>query len=266
MSCGAALFNLRLAMRNFGFKDEVQALVDPKTPDLLARIRLGEPRTPTTEECRLFTAMPKRRTNRSTFDDTPLPEWLLQELQLAATQEGAWLAIVEREDVHSALAYMIAEGDRLQWADAHYRRELASWTHPDRSLRRDGIPAYAQGASHLASYAGPRVIREFDLGKVQAEQDFNHTMNAQTLVVLGTYGDSAGDWLGAGQALQHILLRACAAGVWASFLNQPVQVASLRPHIVPLVEEVGYPHTILRLGYGPDVRPTPRLLVEDVLD
>jgi len=265
MSCGAALFNLRLAMRYFGYKGQIEEFPG-QDGDLLARVRLGETHSPTVTDKRLFDAMPQRRTNRGVFDDTPLPEALVQELQMAATQEGTWLAVVEREEVRSAIAYMIAEGDRLQWADEHYRRELAAWTHPNRSLRRDGIPAYAQGASELASSAGPLVIRTFDLGKGQAEQSFNLAMNALTLVVLGTHGDSAADWLAAGQALEHILLRARSAGVWASFMNQPIQVAAQRPHIVPLLEAVGYPHTILRLGYGQAVRPTPRLMVEDVLD
>lgn len=265
MSCGAALFNLRASMRYFGFEPQVETFPG-KDGDLLACVRLGESYTPTATDQRLFDAIPKRHTNRREFDSTPLPEALVQELQVAATQEGAWLAAVEREDVRSAIGYLIAQGDRIQWADEGFRRELASWTHSNRSLRRDGIPSYAQGVSELASYAGPLTIRTFDMGKGQATQDFNLAVSAQTLVVLGTYTDGAPDWLAAGQALQRVLLHARSAGVWASFLNQPIQVAALRPRVIALLEEVGYPHTILRLGYGPEAKPTPRRMVEDVLD
>jgi hypothetical protein len=86
------------------------------------------------------------------------------------------------------------------------------------------------------------------------------------VVVLGTDGDTLGDWLNAGQALERVLLRARASSVWASYLNQPIQVASRRPRLAQLLQHVGYPQAMLRLGYGPDVKPTPRRMVDDVLE
>src|SRR5216683_5000593 len=40
ISCGAALLNLRIALRHFGYRDLVQALPEPDNPDLLARIHM----------------------------------------------------------------------------------------------------------------------------------------------------------------------------------------------------------------------------------
>lgn len=44
MSCGAALTGLHLAVRHFGFQDELALFPDPENTDLLARLRLGDPR------------------------------------------------------------------------------------------------------------------------------------------------------------------------------------------------------------------------------
>jgi hypothetical protein len=54
--------------------------------------------------------------------------------------------------------------------------------------------------------------------------------------------------------------------VWSSFLNQPIEVPELHPKVQELVkEQKGFPQILLRMGYGMDIRPTPRRPVDDVL-
>lgn len=77
--------------------------------------------------------------------------------------------------------------------------------------------------------------------------------------------DDSRAWLGSGQALARILLTATAAGLSASFLNQPIQLPSHRPLVAEAIGRSGYPQQLLRLGYGPPVTPTPRRPLEDVL-
>src|SRR6516225_5552136 len=48
ISCGAALFGLRLAVRGLGYLPAVRLLPDPSRPALLARVALG-PEEPATE-------------------------------------------------------------------------------------------------------------------------------------------------------------------------------------------------------------------------
>src|SRR3712207_9128811 len=90
---------------------------------------------------------------------------LLAALQAAALEEGTWLHLIEDEDAKHAIAELIAEGDRIQLADKRFRRELASWVHPNRTKSRDGIPGYAFGFGDLMSLARPFAIRTFDTGK-----------------------------------------------------------------------------------------------------
>src|SRR5215208_4504425 len=160
-------------------------------------------------------------------------------------------------------AELIAAGDCIQLADKRFRRELASWVHPNRTKSRDGIPGYAFG--DVMSLAGPFVIRTFDTGKGQAAKDRQLAEGSPVLAVLGTEGDTPADWLAAGQALARILLRARAEGVWGSFLNQPIEVSELRPRVRERVGEAGFLQLLLRMGYGQEVRPTPRRVIEEVL-
>lgn len=208
ISCGAALFQLRIALRHFGYAGVVATLPGVDDPDLLARIRLGNKRDATTEEHALFDAMCKRRTNRQVFEQREVPAEMLIALQQEAHAEGAWLSLLHTRDDRNAIVDLITLGDRMQWADTHFRRELAAWTRPHRGRRSDGIPTYALSFGNLISSRGLRAGRTFDLGTGQAASDRQIATGSPVLAVLGTDVDTAYDWLLAGQALGRILLYA----------------------------------------------------------
>ena len=258
ISCGAALLNLRLAARFGGAITETELLPDPDDPDLLAVLRVTgrqEERDPAV--IRLFRAMPARRTCRERFSAEPVPPELPGELLAAARAEGAWLVLLD-DDQRAALATLVDEGDRLQFADPCWRRELAMWLHPRRS--GDG----------LALPGGPftrAAVRGFDLGPRTGARDATLARDAPLLAVLGTDGDTERDWLTAGQALQRVLLRATAWGVQSGHLNQPIQVAALRPRLAgALGRPDACPQVALRLGVPRrEPEPSPRRPLEDVL-
>jgi hypothetical protein len=266
ISCGAALFNLRVALRRFGYRDDTYELVpDPEDADLLARVRLVEGEPPSHDEEALFEAIPKRRTTRAAYDEREVPIELQRELEGDAVREGVWLHQVPDAE-RRTIAELIAGGDRAQMADKRFRRELAAWVHPNRSRASRGMRGYGFGFRDLMSHAGPIVIRTFDIGKGQAAKDLELAERSPLLGVLGTGADSPRAWLAAGQAMERILLRACVHGLTASFLNQPVEVDDLRPRLADAIGRAGdHPQLVMRFGYGPDVAHSPRASVEDVL-
>jgi hypothetical protein len=263
ISCGAALCYLRLAMRRFGHADEVETLPEADDPDLLARVHLGPERETTEEGHLLFGALKERHSNRGPYESRPVPEGLLSALQKAAQEEGVWLHLVD-DRTKPAVADLISEGDRIQMADKRFRRELASWVHPNRAKSRDGIPGYAFGFGDLMSLAGPFVIRTFDTGKGQAAKDRELAEGSPVLAFLNARVDEPSEWLAAGQALAKVLLRARAEDVWASFLNQPIEVPELRTRLRELTGDEGFPQLLFRMGYSSGVRPTPRRAADEV--
>src|SRR5262245_10533562 len=120
MSCGCALYHLRVALAHFRCLEAVSLLPDPGDPDLLARVSLGIQGEESPAESLLFHAIPKRRTNRQPFASDPIPYALLGALKQAARDESAWLHFVEEEEARHAVADLIAEGDRRQWANKRF--------------------------------------------------------------------------------------------------------------------------------------------------
>jgi hypothetical protein len=265
ISCGAALYHLRLAMTHFGRRPSVALLPAGGHPDLLAMVSPGGPARPTPQEREMFRAIPRRHTNRRPFRRLGVPRSVLDELQATAAREGAWLHVVDGEPARHAVADLVAEGDRIQTSDPAFRRELAAWMRPNDSDLPDGIPGYAFGFGDLMAAVGPFVVRTFDMGRGIAARDRDLATGSPVLAVLGTDADDAGAWLAAGQALAAVLLLARSEEVWASFLNQPIEVPLLRPRLRDLLGRRGHPQLLLRMGYGNPVEPTPRRDVGDVV-
>ena len=265
ISCGAALFHLRVALRHFGYAGDVELLPDPDDADLLARVRRGAPRAPTWDDERLFGAIPTRHTARGALDERPLPPELVFELYDAAREEGAWLRRVSGGN-RVDLADLIADGDRRQWADAAFRREIASWVRPSRSARRDGLPGYALGVGAFASRFMPALLRRLNRGPARAARDARALEGAPVVLVVATSGDTPRDWLAAGQALDHLLLRAAAEGLSASYFNQALELPDLRRRVGSVLGRRGYAQVVLRLGYAAPTVDTPRRGVSEVLD
>ncbi len=265
LGCGAALFHLRLAARMLGWTDLVTVLPRDGGPDLLARVRLGAERPPSEADRRLYRVVRRRHTNRGPFDRRPVPDSVLVGLAEAAAAEGGWLTVVREPARRLALAALVARGDRAQMADPAFRRELARWLRPNRSGAVDGIPGFALGEGDLAAMVGPLVVRTFDVGEGQAARDRDVALGSPVLAVLGAHADEPPGWLAAGQALARVLLLARADGVQASFLNQPVEVPVLRDRLRTLLGRPGAPQLVLRLGFAPDARPTPRRPPDDLI-
>lgn len=266
ISCGAALQNIRVALRHWGFAGRIEVLPYASNPDVLARVLPGVPHTPSSRDELLYRAIPRRHTSRAPYIAAPIRASLVATLQHAAEGEGVWLRPVADGGLRSVVAELIAAGDRRQWADRAFRRELAEWMRPNDGATRDGMPGYAFGLSAVASRLAPTLLRWVPRGRAQAARDCALALDAPLLAVLGTSGDGPRDWLAAGQALQRMLLLAAAHGMSASFLNQPVQLPALRARLRTLIGGTGFPQVVLRMGYGPQAGPTPRRAVRDVLD
>lgn len=265
ISCGAALLNLRLALRRFGYQDVLETFPAPEIDDLLARVRVRPGGETAEREMQLFDAITKRRTNRQAFEDREVPAVLLTELQSEADDEGAWLHVVEGTSARQAVANLISGGEVILWQDRRFRRELAGWMHRTSRRRVDGVPGYARGMGDidtlLPSSRAPHTGAGHELPTSQREV----AVGTPVLAAIGTDRNHPEDWLAAGQAMERVLLRAQVHGVFASFLNQPIEVTELYPQLRHALGKSGFPQLLIRLGYGPAVQPTPRRPVSQVL-
>ncbi len=259
MSCGCALTNLIVAARHFGCLRKVEVLPELLHPDLIARVHLAAagPAQPGSD---LFDAIGRRRTYRRKFTSRKVPAAVLKSLATAAEAGGAWLEVIAGAAARHELVALVAEADRMQWADPSWRRELAQWMHP----RRSGDGLVISGLTSPLTHA---VVRSFDMGAGEGAKDRELADASPVLAIIGTERDRPRDWVAAGEALQAVLLTAQARGLQASFLNQAVQVPELRARLQSMLLHAGMPQLLIRLGYPAQPVPaTPRRPLDEVIE
>ncbi len=263
ISCGAALFHLRIALEQLGWRPSVEILPDSADSDLLASVRIVERRAPSPAASLLFAAIAARHTNRQPFARRDVDEALVTDLQREAHAEGAWLYWAR--GLHKELvARLIAEGDRVQLADKSFRRELAAWLHPSHAERGDGMCS-PRDRPELVQHAVPLILRRFDVGGLRAAHDHELAIGSPVLAVLGSEADDEPAWIATGQALARVLLSATARDLAASFLNQPCEVPALRQRLHETIGKSGAPQLVLRLGYADPAPAMPRRKLSDVI-
>lgn len=259
VSCGAALFNLRVAAEHVGLRSQVSILPDRDDPTLVAQVSLARRDDSTSSLGTFYTVIPRRHTNRLPFRDEPVPEAAVSRLREAATLENAALRCYSDADEVARLVSLMHDAEFEERLDPVIGSERAAWVGAERS--GDGVPSTALGP-RPADFGSP--FR--DLGPLaDPGRDSARFEATPTVAVLSTAHDLPIDWVRAGQALQRVLLVATSEGLAASFMNQPLGHPDLRWLVRSPMTGGGHPQMLMRIGFGDEVPATPRRPLRDVL-
>ncbi len=269
ISCGAALFNLRLALRVAGHDCVVWLMPDEKNDrDLLASVEIvrTSAHQPTLVEQRLYEAIPRRHTNRQPFEKKLLGLNIVAELESAAWQERSFLWLLHQHETNILLSDIKNVNRKINedpsWEA--YRSELRQYTNEPMLKGGLGIPPEAFGPLPANGHIPYR-----DLGlewQGPGERDRKSFEKHTRLLALSTDTNKRTDWLRAGQGLERVLLTAARRNVAASFYTQPLEPVNEkdRPQN-PWWPWRRFPQMIMRVGHcDAPAAQTPRLHNEDL--
>lgn len=263
ISCGAALFNLRVAADHLGARLRVRLLPSAQDPTHVAALQLdGVPRR-AGPLASLYPSVAARRTNRFPFSSRRPERSALSRLAEAVTLENAVLRVYDDPAEVNRIVDLMRDAECEEQLVPGFVAERASWV--GRDADGEGIPAGSLGPratdprTPFRDLGGPD--RDIGPGRRPAAS----FERAPTVAVLSTIGDQPVDWVRAGQALERALLVATDMGLSASFMNQPLEHRALRWLVRSPLTGHGHPQMIMRLGYGEPVPPTPRRPLAEVL-
>ncbi len=262
VSLGAAAENLALASAAGGHPGSLS--FDPANGGAVVFVSQAGPAVPSA----LFDAIPKRQSTRSEYDGRAVPPAVLNQLAQAASVPGVDLVLLTDRPRIDRLRELVVAGNSMQLADPAFVRELKAWLrfNPRQALRSaDGLYSAATGNPALPDWLGPLA---FDwLATAQSENDkYARQIRSSSgvAVFLAEKADPA-HWVAVGQSCQRFALQATALGLKQAFINQPVEVAALRPDLAALVGMPGIrPDIVMRFGYGPALPYSARRAVEAV--
>jgi nitroreductase len=256
LSCGAAIFNLRLALHHIGYQPAVHIA---GTDDLLAVVQTSGQRDPTPVETALYHAIPRRHSNRYPFQDTAVPLHVRTSLIEATRSENCWLDLILGPVGLETVAQLVRAADRILVSNPAYVDEVASWTRSDANSP-DGVHRRAGGPKPEPQ----DLLARRDFGG--DDRSAGHDYELEPLLgVFGAPSDSPWDDLAAGQGLQRLLLTATTLGLASSLISQPIEVPQVREELRLGLRRYGAPHMLLRFGYAAPAPATARRPLAEVL-
>jgi nitroreductase len=217
----------------------------------------------------LFDAIARRQSTRVDFDGRVVPAADLQALAKAAETPGVDLVLITDRPEMNRVRDLVLAGNSAQLADPAFVRELQSWIRfsPRQAMTTgDGLFAAASGNPVLPDWLGPFLFAMVFKADADNDKYARQIRSSAGVAVFVSEREDPEHWVRAGHACQRFALQATALGLKVAFLNQPVEVARLRPELAALVGMRGRrPDIVMRFGYGPTLPYSARRPVETVL-
>jgi len=262
VSLGCAAENLIQAALAHGRHGDAQF----DTAGQAVRVMLEPTRAQTTP---LFAAIPLRQCTRGDYDGKALSSEELALLQRAGSSDTVRLLLLtERPAMEQTLAYVM-QGNSAQLADAAFVKELKTWIRfngTDAVRTLDGLYSVSSGNPNIPSWIGDVAFRWLLTAKGENDKVARQVRSSAGIAVfVGQTADKA-HWVEVGRCYQRFALQATALGIRNAFLNQPVEVAALRPAFATALGLGGQrPDLVVRFGRGPTMPRSLRRPVESVL-
>lgn len=203
----------------------------------------------------LFDAIPRRQSTRADYDGRPVGTADLRSMADAAAIAGVDLILVTGRAGMEQIRDLVVAGNSAQMADPAFMQELKSWLRfsPRQALEAgDGLFSAVSGHPALPAWLGPDL---FDWMVSAASENDKYARQMRSSAGIAVFVAQRADpehWVRTGQACQRFALQATALGLKHAFVNQPVEVAHLRPELASLVGRPGRrPDIVMRFGYGP---------------
>ena len=261
ISLGCALENLLLAARAAGYTPKVAY---PDTDELI-RVQLvaGTPQAGP-----LFDAIPLRQTTRSVYDDRPVPTADLHTLESLPLEPGVSVRFVMApSEMETALDFVNA-GNLHQYADRAFVDELICWLRFNRKeamATQDGLYSRCSGNPTVPRWLGQMFVSSTK-PQQQADADADKLRSSAGVVIIATDADDKATWVRAGQVYERLALQMTALDIKSALLNQPIEVAELRPQFQnALGLGTSAPQLLVRFGHAAALPTSLRRPVEKVL-
>jgi hypothetical protein len=170
--------------------------------------------------------------------------------------------------METVLEYAV-RGNEAQIGDEAFVSELRNWIRfnkADAARTRDGLFSGCTGNPTVPHWVGRRLLGLVLSAKSENEKATTQLRSSAGVAVFVAENSDRRHWIEVGRAYERFALQATALGIRNAFLNQPVEVPSLRAQFAGWLG-VGErrPDLLVRFGRGPEMPRSLRRPVDDVL-
>jgi hypothetical protein len=217
----------------------------------------------------LFPAIPERQSTRAEYDGKPISTAELAMLERAGNGAGVRVMLLtERQAMENVLAYVV-QGNTAQMSDPAFVEELEAWIRfsaNDAVRTGDGLYAASSGNPSLPSWLGSLIFGWFFTPKRENDKYARQVRSSSGIAVFVSETEGPAQWIEVGRCYERFALQSTVLGIRNAMLNQPVEVAALRPQFAGFLGIGGRrPDLVVRFGRGPTLPRSLRRPVAAVL-
>ncbi len=217
----------------------------------------------------LYQAIVDRQCTRGDYDGKPVSADELRLLEQAGSGKGIRIMLLtQRPAMEKVLDYVVA-GNDAQMRDPAFMKELKAWIRFSKDqavLSGDGLFSGSSGSPNLPPWLGSPLMSLFFTEKSETEKYTRQIRSSSGIAVFVSEAADKTHWVEAGRCYERFALQGAALGIRNAFLNQPVEVATIRPQFAAWLG-VGNmrPDLVVRFGRGPKMPASLRRPVQAVL-
>ncbi len=168
-----------------------------------------------------------------------------------------------------AVTEFVNRGNHAQFSDPRFRGELVAWIRSNdrESLATgDGLSGRTSGQPTAPSWLAKRIIPLMVTAKSQTKTDTANIASSAGVAVFVTEDNDQPAWVEAGRCYERFALTATALDIRNAFINQPIEVATLRPEFERWLDLDGeHAQLMVRFGTGPKMPYSIRRPVDQVI-
>lgn len=263
VSLGCAAENLVQAAAAMGFRGDAVFNKGKNESLDISLVRATAVRTP------LFEAIPRRQSTRGEYDAKPLSNDELRLLESSSSGKGVRVHLLTDKQAMENVLDFVVQGNTAQMRDPAFVRELKDWIRfngAQAARQGDGLFAGSSGNPAAPSWLGNLMFDLFFTEKTENDKYARHVRSSAGIAVFVSELEDKNHWIEVGRAFQRFALQATAMDVRTAHLNQPVEVASLRPQFAKSIGITsGRPDLVIRFGRGPEMPRSLRRSVDAVI-
>jgi hypothetical protein len=266
ISLGCALENLVIAANHKGFRARVDYFLQDEQPE---HIRVTLEKDGVESDPDLFNAIQTRQSTRSQYDGRPIPAADLEKLKQASQQDHVSCILFTQEAHIEPIIEFVKEGNRLQFRNQSFVRELISWIRFNKKnalATCDGINSASMGLPYVPRWLGKFILNTFATPEGEAKKCEKLIRKSSGLALFIAQANDKEAWINVGRSFERVVLKATALNIKHAHMNMPCEEVEVRQK---LQQHLGLQHEqpllLLRIGYSNPMPESYRRPVDAVL-